>query len=65
MDFHYHSCIEKADLFEHPLSGRQAAYAPPPINFGVLPVQTSTPLNPTAMFAPVCGIYEIEFELEI
>lgn len=42
-----------------------APYTPPLIHFGVLPVQTNTPLATTATWAAVCGIWEIECELEI
>lgn len=42
-----------------------APYCPPLIHFGVLPVQTNTPLSTTASWAAVCGIWEIECELEI
>lgn len=40
-------------------------YDPPLINFGVLPVQTNTPLSPTADFAAVCGIWEVSTELHL
>lgn len=50
---------------EHPLNNHQAPYAPPLINFGVMPVQTNTQLSLTPSFAAVFGIFQIELELDV
>lgn len=63
--FTYDCCIEKAAYSKHPITNMMAPYGPPLIHFGVLPVQTNTPLSTTASWAAVCGIWQIEAELEV
>lgn len=61
----YDCCIEKARYSKHPIMNEMAPYGPPLIHFDVLPVQTNTPLATTASWAAVCGIWQIEAELEV
>lgn len=56
----YDTAIQKACFSKHPLMNQMAPYSPAQIHFGVLPVQSNTPLAPTPTWAAVCCIWEIE-----
>lgn len=56
--------IEKSHWMTRQYGQRLTADRPPLIHFGVLPVQSNAAMAPTATFANVCVIWQIETELE-
>ncbi len=60
----YDMKIEKSHWMTRQYGQRLTADRPPLIHFGVLPVQSNAAMAPTATFANVCVIWQVETELE-
>ena len=60
----YDQRLEKSHWLTRQFGQNLTADRPPLIHFGVLPVQSNAAMAPTATFANVCGIWQIETELE-
>nr|ASU47552.1 ORF2 [Lone star tick densovirus 1] len=61
---YYHN-IEKASSFCRELNHTTTPEMPPSVHFGIMPVQSNTPLAETAQFSPACGLFEVETELVV